>query len=49
MNVKVIVDKEEIGLSEFVEKMLGGTIMGAVGTLRGIPENWQELKIEIKK
>lgn len=49
MDVRLFVDGEEISLNEFVVKILGGTIVGAVSSLRGVKEDWKEIKIEIKK
>ncbi|MEM4700792.1 MAG: hypothetical protein QXZ51_01435 [Candidatus Bathyarchaeia archaeon] len=49
LDVKLFVDGEEISLNKFVVKILGGTIVGAVGALRGIKEDWKEIKIEIKR
>jgi hypothetical protein len=49
LNVKLFVDGEEIDLNEFVVKVLGGTVVGAVTSLRGIKENWKQIEIKIKK
>lgn len=48
MDVKLIVDDEEIPLNEFVNKMLSGMVAGAVTSLRGIKRNWKEIRIEVK-
>ena len=47
MGMNLRVDGKEIPLNEFVEKMLNGTIVGAVTTLRGIKKNWKKIEIEI--
>jgi hypothetical protein len=49
LDVKLLVDGEEISLNKFVVKILGSTIAGAVSALRGVKENWKEIKIEIKR
>ncbi len=49
MSLKLKVDGKEIPLNEFVEKILNGTITGAVTSLRGIREDWQKLEIEIQR
>lgn len=49
LDVKLIVDGEEISLNEFVVKILSSTIVGAVSALRGINKDWKEIKIEIKR
>ena len=49
MSVKLRVDSEEIPLNEFVEKIVGGSIVGAVTSLKGIKEDWKKIEIEISK
>jgi hypothetical protein len=47
MNLKLQVDGKKIPLNEFVEKILSGSTVGAVTSLRGIKENWEKIEIEI--
>ena len=49
MGMKLMIDDKEIPLNEFVEKILSGTIVGAVTALRGIKEDWKKIEIEIQK
>ena len=49
MGMKLKVDGKEIPLNEFVEKILNGMVVGAVGSLRGIREDWKQIEIEITK
>ena len=49
MSLKLKVDGKEIPLNEFVEKILAGTITGAVTSLRGIKDDWKKIEIEIEK
>ena len=49
MGMKLLIDGKEIPLNEFVEKILSGTIVGAVTSLRGIKENWKKIEVEISK
>jgi len=49
LNVKLLVDGEEIVLNEFVAKILSGTIVGAVTSLRGIKKDWKEIEIEVTR
>ena len=49
MSIKLKVDGKEIPLNEFVEKILNGTLIGAVTSLRGIKEDWKKIEIEIQK
>jgi hypothetical protein len=49
MSLKLKVDGKEIPLNEFVEKIMNGTITGAVTSLKGIKEDWKKIEIEIQK
>ena len=49
MSLKLKVDGEDIPLNEFVEKILSGTITGAVTSLRGIKDDWKKIEVEIQK
>jgi len=49
MVMKLRVDGKEIPLNEFVEKVIGGSVVGAVTSLRGIKEDWEKIEIEISK
>ncbi len=49
MNIELLVDGETIGLNEFTGKILGGTVVGAVTSLRGIKKDWTEIQIRIRK
>ena len=49
MGMKLRVDGKEIPLNEFVEKMLSGSVVGAVTALKGIKDDWEKIEIEISK
>jgi len=49
LNAKLSVDGEEIDLNEFVEKILSGTVAGAVASLRGIKKDWKTIEIRVIK
>lgn len=49
MDVKLLVDNEEIDLNEFVAKILGGTIAGAVTSLRGIKKDWKKIELTVTR
>jgi hypothetical protein len=49
MDAKLLVDGKEIDLNEFVAKILGGTVIGAVTSLRGISKDWKEIEIKVKR
>lgn len=49
MDVKLLVDGEEIGLNEFVVKILTGTIVGTVTSLKGVNKDWKKIEMKITK
>ena len=49
MELKLAIDGKEIPLNEFVNKILAGTMVGAVTSLRGVREDWKKIEIEITK
>jgi hypothetical protein len=49
LDVKLLVDGEKIDLNDFPVKILGGTIVGAVTSLRGIKKDWKKIEIEVTK
>lgn len=49
MVMKLRIDGKEIPLNEFVEKIISGSVVGAVTSLKGIKEDWQKIEIEIAK
>jgi len=49
LDVKIFVDGKEIGLNEFVSKMLSGTLVGAVSSLRGINKDWKEIEVKVTR
>lgn len=49
MEIKLYVDGVEIPLNDFVKKILSGTIVGAIESLRGVRENWKEIEIKITR
>jgi len=49
LDVKLFVDGEEIDLNEFVVKILSGTLVGAVTSLRGIKKDWKEIEVKVTR
>lgn len=49
MDAKLLVDGKEIDLNEFVRKILSGTIVGAVTSLRGIKKDWKSIEIKVTR
>jgi hypothetical protein len=49
LEAKLLVDGEAVELNEFVEKILGGTVAGAVTSLRGISKDWKKIEIRLTR
>jgi hypothetical protein len=49
LSVKLVVDGKKIDLNEFAEKILSGSIAGAVTSLRGISKDWKKIEIEVAR
>ena len=49
MDVRLLVDSEDVKISEFVKRILSGAIIGAIMSLRDINEDWQQIRIEIRR
>jgi len=49
LNAELRVDGEVVDLNEFVEKILAGTLAGAVTSLRGIKKDWTKIEIKVTK
>ena len=47
MTLKLKVDGKDIVINEFVEKILTGTIMGAVSSLHSVNKDCKKIEIEI--
>ena len=47
LDTKLLVDGEVISLNEFASKILTGTVVGAVMSLRGINKEWKEIEIRV--
>ena len=49
MNAKLLIDGNEIEMNEFVRKILSGTIVGAVTSLRDVDRDWKQIEIRVTK
>lgn len=49
MEMKLMVDGKDIPLNDFVSRILTGTVVGAVTSLRGIKEDWKKIEVAITK
>ena len=49
MEVELIIDGKDITMNRFVEKVIVGINAGALQSLEGVDENWQELNLTISR
>jgi len=49
MNAELIVDGEKIPMNDFIQKMLGRMLGGAVETLHGVEREWSEVSLTVKR
>lgn len=49
METTLKIDGKEIVLNEFVNKILSGTVVGAVTSLRDINASWKKIEIMVNK
>ena len=49
MKVEITVDGEKIPLNAFVQAMLGGGLVGAIGSLNGIDPDFKNVKISVDR
>ncbi len=47
METKLLVDGKEIVLNEFVNRILSGTVVGAVTSLRDVRADWKKIEIKV--
>ncbi|RCV64724.1 hypothetical protein C5S53_07390 [Methanophagales archaeon] len=49
VEMEIFVDGEDIDTKEFVQNVIGRAIVGAVSTLRGVSDDWQEIDVKVKR
>ena len=49
MDAKLFIDGNEVVLNEFVKSMLSGVLAGALTALRGVEEDWREVRLEVTR
>jgi hypothetical protein len=49
LGIELYVDGEEVELNEFVQRILTGTVTGAVASLRGVKGEWKQIEITVTK
>jgi hypothetical protein len=49
VNIDLTIDEKKVELNEFVAKILSGTIIGAISSLRDIEDDWMKITLKISK
>ncbi len=49
LDIGLIVDGVEIDMNNFVKKILGNTITGAVSSLHEVKKDWKEIEIRLTR
>ncbi len=49
VDLKIVVDGEEVDVNEFVQNIIGRAIASAVCVLKGVKEDWEEMELTVRK
>ena len=49
MEIELTIDGEKIVMNDFVQKVLGNIVAGAVEPLHGVGNNWSDVSLKIKQ
>jgi len=49
VDLKIVVDGEEVDVNEFVQNIIGRAIVGSVCVLKGVKEDWAEIAVTVKR
>jgi hypothetical protein len=49
LNLDLKIDENKVEVNEFVAKILSGTIIGAISSLRDVEDDWTEMTLKISK
>ena len=49
MEVELIIDGENVVINDFVQKIFGSMVGGAVEALHGVNSDWGDVSLKIKK
>lgn len=48
MKVTLELDGKEVGMNDYVQLILGEVVLTIVGTLKGLPDEWDETVLRIE-
>lgn len=49
MKVTLHLDGKRIGMNDYVQEVLGRVVVSVVGTLKGLPEDWETAELVVKR
>ena len=49
VDLKIVVDGEEVDVNVFVQNIIGRAIVGSVCVLKGVNENWEKMELTVRK
>ena len=49
MRVKLVVDGKDVPLNNYVQSVFGKVLSALVSTLKGVDEDWGELRVEVRR
>ena len=49
VDLKIVVDGEEIDVNAFVQNIIGRSIVGAVCVLKGVSKDWKKMELTVWK
>jgi hypothetical protein len=49
VDLKIVVDGEEMDVNVFVQNIIGRAIVGSVCVLKGVKEDWDEIAVTVKR
>jgi len=49
VEIRLIVDNDEIEVNLFVQNVIGKAIVGAVSALKGVKEDWTEIEVRVRR
>lgn len=49
MKVTLELDGKRIGMNDYVQEVLGRVVVSVVGTLKGLPEDWDEAELTVER
>lgn len=49
MKVKIRVNGEKVPINDFVQRLIGHMVSGAIEELHGVPADWKEIVVDVER